>query len=101
MTEPKPYPTPERFLVLADYYYRKAHPTCPRSVPWAMLAPHEAWAEKNHGQTLARINQRGGLSPLEMVAVLENRRFRDIRHMTGTEALDRLTFHIDVWEQSE
>lgn len=47
------------------------------SIPWAMIAPHEATARQNHGgQTLARLAQRGGLCPLEAVAVLEDADYR-------------------------
>lgn len=42
-------------------------------IPWAMLAPHEQWAEKNHHQTLKRLAERGGLGWSEALAVLENR----------------------------
>lgn len=46
------------------------------SVPWAMLAPHEEQAKWNHGQTLARLAERGGLSVVEMAALLEDRKWR-------------------------
>lgn len=47
---------------------------CPRSVPWAMLAPHKRRAELNHSQTLERLAERGGLSPSEIVCVLQDRK---------------------------
>ncbi|WP_211099537.1 hypothetical protein [Azospirillum agricola] len=50
-------------------------PGTPASVPWSLLAPHEAQAE------------RGGLSPAEMVAVLEDRPWR---HMDPAAAVARL-----------
>lgn len=44
-----------------------------KSVPWDMIAPHERTAKDNHGgQTLQRLSERGGLCPLEAVAVLED-----------------------------
>ena len=47
------------------------------ALPWAMVAPHAATAMQNHGgQTLERLAQRGGLCPLEMVAVLEDADYR-------------------------
>lgn len=45
-------------------------------IPWAVIAPHEGQALKNHQQTLERLAQRGGLDPAEAVAVLEDRDFR-------------------------
>lgn len=46
------------------------------AIPWAAIAPHEAQAERNHGQTLARLAARGGLGVCEAVAIMENRRWR-------------------------
>lgn len=44
------------------------------SIPWAVIAPCEAQALRNHdGQTLERLAERRGLSPCEAVAVLEGR----------------------------
>lgn len=46
------------------------------SIPWWIIAPHEKQAIKNHGgQTLERLAERGGLSPSEALAVLEDRPF--------------------------
>jgi hypothetical protein len=45
----------------------------PRSIPWSLIAPHERQAERNHYQTLKRLAERGGLSPSEACAVLEDR----------------------------
>lgn len=48
-----------------------------KSIPWAMIAPHDAAAQRNHGgQNLIRLAQRGGLCPLEAVAVLEDVHYR-------------------------
>jgi hypothetical protein len=47
-------------------------------VPWDMLAPHEAGAVANHGQTLTRLAERGGLDAGEALALLEGKRWRDI-----------------------
>ena len=46
------------------------------SMPWEVITPHEAQANINHGQTLKRLAERGGLSPCEALAILENRRWR-------------------------
>ena len=45
---------------------------CPRDVPWDLVAPHERQALRNHDQTLERLAERGGLSPAELLAVLED-----------------------------
>ncbi len=66
---------------------------CPRSVPWAIVAPHEEQARRNHGQSLTRLAERGGLSPAELVAVLTDRSWRDVRWLlpeTIVALLDRI-----------
>ena len=35
------------------------------SVPWEVMAPHEAMSQKNHSQSIARIAERGGFSCAE------------------------------------
>ncbi len=52
------------------FHARKEFPDCPASVPWSLLAPHEARAKRNHDQTLERLAERCGLSPYEMRCVL-------------------------------
>jgi hypothetical protein len=42
-------------------------------IPFAMLVPHEAQALRNHGQTLERLAQRGGLGVSEAIDILEGR----------------------------
>jgi len=44
-------------------------------IPFDMLVPHEAQAMRNHGQTLERLAQRGGLGTSEAVDILEGRRW--------------------------
>jgi hypothetical protein len=46
------------------------------SIPWWLIAPHEAQAKKNHDQTLERLAQRGGLSCYEAVHVLRDEHWR-------------------------
>lgn len=41
------------------------------SVPFALLLPFEAQAKRNHYQTLERLAERGGLSWVELVAIVE------------------------------
>jgi hypothetical protein len=63
----------DQFPVLLTPSLRREYPDCPASVPWALLAPHEARAQRNHYQSLARLASRGGLSPDEMCDVLDDR----------------------------
>lgn len=42
-----------------------------RPIPWALIAPHEAQAMKNHGgQSLRRLAERQGLSPCEAMCAI-------------------------------
>jgi hypothetical protein len=74
---------------------------CPRDVPWSLMAPHERQANRNHDQTLERLNERGGLAPCEMVAVIEDRPWRKMDDIAAVETLLRhLRNHAvrDLWE---
>ena len=46
------------------------------SIPWRMIAPHDGQAKINHDQTLERLAERGGLSPEEAIAVLDDLKYR-------------------------
>lgn len=61
------------------------------SVPWALVAPHEGQAQKNHYQSLERLAQRGGLSHSELCAVLEDREWRS---MLDHEAVATVVEHV-------
>ncbi len=52
------------------------HPESPRVVPMDML--NEARALKNHDYTLDVLNERGGLSPMEIVANIEDVSFIEL-----------------------
>ncbi len=56
------------------------------SIPWAFIAPHEAQAQRNHGQSLKRLAQRGGLSVPEALDVIEGRKWNSASYC---EANDR------------
>jgi len=81
--------TPSQFQILWPYTRQEVDALeslgCPRSVPWSLVAPHEAQAQRNHGQTLERLHERGGLAPCELCAVLEDRRWR---RMADGDAVD-------------
>lgn len=60
------------------------------SVPWGMVAPHERQARTNHGgQSLERLNERGGLDPTELVAVLEDRPWVHLTPVQAEAALEK------------
>lgn len=55
---------------------REAHGPCPSSIPWDVIAPYEGQAKANHDQTLQRLAERGGLSPMEAFMVMTGRSWR-------------------------
>lgn len=71
---------------------------CPKGLPWAMVNPHNRQAWRNHNQSLKRLAERGGLSPQELVAVLEDRGWSD---MTLADSVEKLKSHIAAWEPPE
>ena len=62
--------------------------------PMEVFAPHESQARCNHSQTLARLNERGGLSWGEALAVLEDRPWTA---MEGSEARVAVVAFFDAW----
>ena len=76
-----------RFPVLLTHRPRSEVLGCPTTVPWALLAPHEERAHRNHDQTLERLAERGGLDPSEIVALVEERKWMSLEL---PEAIDRL-----------
>lgn len=65
------------------------------TIPLAMIAPHEPQAMKNHGQSLERLAERGGLSPGEALSVLEDRRWEAVE---PADASARLTALVSLWK---
>lgn len=60
------------------------------ALPWSLLAPHERQAQANHGQTLERLAERGGLGLCEAVAILEDRRWRRMPRAEANAELVRI-----------
>lgn len=65
-------------------------------IPWAMIAPMDDQARLNHcGQSLRRLEERGGLAACEAIAILERRRWRE---MPALDAYLDLKTRIEKWE---
>lgn len=54
-------------------------------IPFAMLIPHEAQALRNHGQSLVRLAQRGGISTGEAISILEGRKWGAVAECVTNE----------------
>lgn len=60
---------PKQFPIMVGY--RGTPGPCPSSIPWEAIAPYDGQAKYNHGgQSLERLAERGGLSPLEAFCVM-------------------------------
>ena len=60
-----------------------------KAIPMSMLLPHERQAILNHGQSLHRLNERGGLACCEALAIIESRGWGQVKAMPDDET--RLT----------
>jgi hypothetical protein len=59
-------------------------------IPWRAIAPAEKQAQENHGQSLERLAERGGLSPCEACAVMQFRPWKKMDDGIAREVLDKL-----------
>lgn len=57
------------------------------AVPWELIAQHERQAQSNHSQSLERLAERGGLSPCEALAVIEDRQWRKMDQVVANTLL--------------
>lgn len=62
-----------------------------RTIPWSLIEPWERQAYSNHGQSLERLAQRGGLGMHEALAVLTGRHFRETLALSDEECRQQLT----------
>lgn len=58
-----------------------------KTIPFSLL--NEDWAQRNHGQSLKRLAERGGLSPCEAIAIMDRRRWRSIPPKRAIEIIDK------------
>lgn len=87
-----------RFPILGiDWRLREDHPELPTSVPWSMIAPFEENARRNHDQSLEKLASRGGLSTLELIAVLDGHKLRWIRSQYESKNQDDVDLHF--WKE--
>ena len=68
--------------------YWSTWPTQNRAIPWAMLAAHEEQAKSNHDQSLEKLASRGGMSPSEMLAVLDDRKWKKMPELSALLELE-------------
>lgn len=57
------------------------------SIPWATVEPFEDQAQKNHGQSLSQLAERGGLAPQELWCIINGKTWRECT-LTHSQALE-------------
>lgn len=59
-------------------------------LPWSIIEPHRRQAFRNHEQSLEQLRARGGLSPCEALAILEDRKWSRMNEADAIAALAEL-----------
>ena len=74
---------------------------CPETIPWGLVAPHERQADLNHYQSLTRLGERGGLSPVELYWVMTGHKLMHLRteqyRIIEAIAVDFINEQIETW----
>jgi len=66
---------------------RRSLPLAPPSIPFWIVAQHEARARSNHGQSVQRLKDRQGCGWRELLAILTNQQFWDVPLMSDSAAM--------------
>lgn len=66
----------------------RKYPKCPKEFPVGLF--NEQWALKIHGQTLKKLNERGGLHPIEMLCNIWELPYRQVSTMDTGSAIVQL-----------
>lgn len=81
----------KRFPVLPLYgRKRKKYKDYPKYIPWEIIKQHEEQAMINHCQSLERLAIRGGLSPDEILVVIEHRKWRPMNIERAINKLNQI-----------
>jgi hypothetical protein len=68
------------------------HKGCPAEFPDELL--DEQWAQRIHGQTLKRLNERGGLSPSEIICNVEKLTFNVLLRLDDQQCVEKINIII-------
>jgi hypothetical protein len=86
----------DRFPIMGLSYGRLGERK--HTVPMALMLEHERQAVQNHGQTIHRLKERGGLSWCELSAVLDDRKHC---RMDADAAHERAMRSVLVWQDRQ
>lgn len=67
-------------------------------IPWNILAPHEARAIRNHGQTLEQLASRGGLCWAEIVWIILDKRWGGPPNPSEDVARTAVLKYVAAWK---
>ncbi len=70
-------------------------------IPWDVLAPHEARARRNHGQTLEQLAARGGLGWVEIVWILLGKPWGGPPNLPQDVARNAVLKYVAAWEAEQ
>jgi hypothetical protein len=73
---------------------RKRYGDLPDYIPWGIVAPHEKQAIRNHDQTLEVLNERGGLDPRELYAIVHSMSWRDVSRLDMSQCVEWLKLQV-------
>lgn len=74
------------------------YPGSPSSIPSELVRDCEAQAQRNHGQSLERLAQRGGLSPCELYAVMRGQSLMAARNVPKSIAVEFINEQIKLFK---
>lgn len=73
----------------------------PGSIPWDLIEPFDARAKKNHDQTLERLNERGGIDPVEAYLIMNDLPLSSHLSVTPQQCVDWLNSRIESNKDSK
>lgn len=88
-----------KFPIITSY----RAPKCINEIPWEFIESGRKQAYKNHGQTLERLAQRGGLSPGEVRCALTGKDLSFHQHSVKelTEDIVWMNDALKHWKESQ
>ena len=81
-----------------DRLFLRRYPTLPKTIPFDLLEPFRENIEDRHGQTLEKLNGRGGLSPGEIHMGINDISIKDISKFDGLIEIRGLSTILDLLE---
>ena len=92
---------PNTFRILYSYREKKQDGWL-TNIPWDFISSHEEQAQINHGQSLKRLNERGGLGLSELYCVLTDTEWDTSGlKISNQDWMDMIINLLEDWERKE